>query len=279
MRFKGDRAFERRSKDLLDFARSYLSEAFPNPVRQGCPPDAALRSLAFNPIEGELALTEHLACCSPCFIRYGELLAELKSQREKEKRFPWSRVSLWTKAHPVVAGTATLCSLLIVVGVGFLLRGIRLPNPPAMDVHRKPTSTELSQPTVAYLPFSLNLSAVSPMRGQESTQTGSQRYVLIPNSPLHLTLTLPLASPEGRYDLKLATKGQTFWSKPAQAHLQKGKTIIQVEADFTQIQAGNYSLEVRSPTGIRFIQLVVISQSVRRGSVGPSAASPQEMSQ
>jgi len=94
-----------------------------------------------------------------------------------------------------------------------------------------------------------------------------------------LTLTLPLASPEGRYDLKLATKGQTFWSKPAQAHLQKGKTIIQVEADFTQIQAGNYSLEVRSPTGIRFIQLVVISQSVRRGSVGPSAASPQEMSQ
>src|SRR5438045_8217185 len=96
MRIKNRAALETKKKDLLDFARSYLSEAFPNPDRQGCPPDAALRSLAFNPTEGEPAVTEHLAACSPCFRRYGELLAEAKSQREQENGFSWGRIFVWT---------------------------------------------------------------------------------------------------------------------------------------------------------------------------------------
>jgi len=110
---------------------------------------------------------------------------------------------------------------------------------------------------VAYLPFSLDLSSLSPVRGSQPP-TGTQRRVLVPNSPLDLTMTLPLASPEGRYDLNLTSEGQTRWSKTAQAHLQKGKTLIQVQADFTQIQTGNYSLELLSSTGIRFIQSVSI---------------------
>src|SRR5882672_6098998 len=71
MRIKNRAALETKKRELLDFARSYLPEAFPNPDRQGCPPDAALRSLAFNPNESEPTVTEHLAVCSPCFRRYG----------------------------------------------------------------------------------------------------------------------------------------------------------------------------------------------------------------
>src|SRR5438093_4507413 len=216
LKFKDRRAFERRGNDFLDFARSYLSEAFPNPDRQGCPPDTALRSLAFNPTEGQPAVTEHLAACSPCFRRYGELLAESKSQREKEKRFTWGRISVWTKAHPVLAGTAALCFLLIAIGVGFLLHGIRQPHTPPIDAHRKPTPREPRNPSVAYLAFSLDLSTLSPIRGSGSAPAETQRRVPVPNSPLHLTLTLPLASPEGSYDLKLTADRQLVWSKPAQ---------------------------------------------------------------
>jgi len=242
---------------LLDFARSYLSEAFPNPDRQGCPPDAGLRSLAFNPTQGASEVTDHLASCSPCFKRYGELLTELKSQREREKKFAWGPISVWSRAHPVLAGTAALCLLLIAIGVGLLVRGIRQPNAPPIETNRKPNPTEPQSPAVASLPFSLDLSALSPIRGSEPP-TGSQRRVLVPNARLDLTLTLPLASPEGRYDLKLMAGGQTFWSRPRHAHLQEGTTLIQVEADFTQIQTGNYTLEVRSSTGIRFVQPVSI---------------------
>jgi hypothetical protein len=257
MRIKDRAALEKKNKELLDFARSYLSEAFPNPDRQGCPPDAALRSLAFNPRESEPSVTEHLATCSPCFRRYSELLAELKSQPRAEARLFFTRISAWSKAHPGLAGTAALCMLLIVIGFGLLLHGIRQPNTPPMDTDRKPNPTEPLNPTVAYSPFSLDLSALSPVRGSEST-TGTQRRVPVPSSPLDLTLTLPLASAEERYDLKLTAESETVWSKSAQAQLLKGKTLIQVEADFRQIRTGNYNLEVQSSTGIRLVQPVSI---------------------
>ena len=79
MRIDDSAAREKSRRELLDFARSYLSEAFPNPDRQGCPPDTSLRSLAFNPTQSEHTVTEHLAVCSPCFRRYSEFLALLKS--------------------------------------------------------------------------------------------------------------------------------------------------------------------------------------------------------
>src|SRR5260370_15591006 len=100
MRIKSRTALETKKRELLDFARSYLSEAFPNPDRQGCPPDAALRTLAFNPNESEPTVTQHLAVCSPCFRRYTELLAELKSQQRAEERSAWTRISVGFSAHP-----------------------------------------------------------------------------------------------------------------------------------------------------------------------------------
>src|SRR5260221_2933870 len=101
MRIKDRAALEKKNKELLDFAHSYLSEAFPNPDRQGCPPDAALRSLAFSPTEIEPIVTDHLAACSPCFSRYAELLAELKPQSAAEEKLSWARVVTWSRSHPV----------------------------------------------------------------------------------------------------------------------------------------------------------------------------------
>src|SRR6267378_1905079 len=225
MRMKDRRAFEKKDKDLLDFANSYLSEAFPNPDRQGCSPDAALRSLALSPTESEPTVTEHLAACSPCFRRYAELLAQMKLRRAAEEKLSWARVAAWSRSHPVLAGAAFVCALFIAIGAALLLNRIMVPNPPPLDTHRAPTPVAPVNPEVAYSPFSLDLSSLSPVRGAESA-TGTQRRVPVPSSPLDLTLTLPLASPEGHYDLKLTSGSETVWSKSAQAHLLKGKTLI-----------------------------------------------------
>lgn len=257
MRIKNRAALETKKRELLDFARSYLSEAFPNPDRQGCPPDAALRSLAFNPNESEPTVTEHLAVCSPCFRRYTELLAELKSQQRAEERSSWTRISVWSRAHPLLVGAALVFVLFIAIGASLLLNRLRVPNPPPLDTHRAPNPVQPVNPEVAYSPFSLDLSALSPVRGAESP-TETQRRLSVPRSPLDMTLTLPLASPEGHYDLKLMAESETVWSKSAQAHLLKGKTLIQVEADFRQIPPRNYNLEVRSSSGIRLVQPVSI---------------------
>src|SRR5437667_3632827 len=201
LRMKDRRAFEKKDRVLLDFARTYLSNAFPNPDRQGCPPDAALRSLAFKPKESQPAVTEHLAACSPCFRRYGELLAELRSQTAVGRGFSWGRMSAWTRTHPVVAKKAALCVLFIAIGAGLLFRTIRVPKAPSVRTRRTPTVVEPVNPVVAYAPFGLDLSGLSRVRGSESSATIPERLA-IPSSPLDLTLTLPLASKAGPYDLK-----------------------------------------------------------------------------
>lgn len=67
--------------EFFGFARSYLSEAFPNPQRIDCPPDSDLKGMAEHPSEAEHAhVSQHLTCCSPCFNRYMEILTELKKK-------------------------------------------------------------------------------------------------------------------------------------------------------------------------------------------------------
>ncbi len=262
---KDRRAFEKKDKDLLDFAHSYLSEAFPNPDRQGCPSDAALRSLALSPTESEPTVTEHLAACSPCFRRYAELLAQLKSQRAAEEELSWARVATWSRSHSVLVGAAVVCALFIAIGASLLLNRTRVPNPPPLDTHRAPGPVEPVTPAVAYSPFSLDLSNLSPVRGSEPSTTESHQQVRVPGSPLDLTLTLPLASEERSYNVRLTAGGHAFWSKSAQAHLQEGKTLIRVEADFRQVPVGSYNLEVESSTGIRLVQPVSIETALPDG--------------
>ena len=255
------RASEKKEQELLDFARVYLSEAFPNPDREGCPADSELRSLALNPRKSGPEVTEHLAACSPCFKRYGELLAELKSRREAEEGLSWRRISAWSEAHPILAGTALVCAVLLAIGAGLLFRRIRIPNVPPVETHRGPSPGEPVKPPVTYTPFSLDLSSLSPVRGAEPPTNGEVRPVAVPGSSLDLTLTLPLASAEGPYDLKLTAGGHTIWSRTAQAHLSNGKTLIQLQADFSQIPTGLYNLEVQSSSGIHLIQAVAIQCS------------------
>ena len=69
---------EINEEEFFGFARSYPSEAFPNPQRIDSPPDPELTRLAEHPRQAHSSVSQHLTCCSPCFNRYMEILAELK---------------------------------------------------------------------------------------------------------------------------------------------------------------------------------------------------------
>ena len=68
-------------REFFGFAKSYLSEAFPNPQRIDCPPDSELTRLAERPREADPSVSQHLTSCSPCFKRYMDVLAELKPRK------------------------------------------------------------------------------------------------------------------------------------------------------------------------------------------------------
>ncbi len=69
---------EINEEEFFGFAKSYLSEAFPNPQRIDCPPDCELIGLAEHPSGADPSVSQHLTCCSACFNRYMEILADLK---------------------------------------------------------------------------------------------------------------------------------------------------------------------------------------------------------
>jgi hypothetical protein len=257
MTMKDRTHFEKKDSELLDFARTYLSESFPNPERQGCPPDGALRSLAVNPNLSETTVTEHLASCSPCFVRYSELLAELKSQTVAEEKSPWRRLSAWPKTHPVLTGALVACAVVIAIVAGILLTRLRQPNSSPVEVHNAPGHEPTVKQVAVYSPFSIDLSRVSPIRGSRNPSTESLR-VRVPNSMLDLTLILPLGSEERTYRVTLKDGTKTVWSKTVQARLSHGQVLIRFDADLTQLAAGHYDLDVESPTGIRLVQPVSV---------------------
>ena len=252
--------FEKKDNELLDFARTYLSESFPNPERQGCPSDGALRSLALNPSLSETSVTEHLASCSPCFARYSELLAELKLRKTAEEKSSWKRLSAWRKTHPVLAGTLVACAAIIAIVAGILFTRVRQPNSPPNEVHNAPGHTPAVEQAAVYSPFSIDLSKVSPIRGSQNPSTESLR-VRVPNSPLDLTLILPLGSEERPYRVTLKDGTKTIWSKTVQARLSNGLVLVRFEIDLTQLAAGHYDLVVESPSGIRLIQPVSVEDA------------------
>src|SRR6266436_4144356 len=214
MRIKDRSGLEEQRKDFLAFARTYLSDAFPNPDRQGCPPDEALQSLAVNPSASEASITEHIASCSPCFKRYSELLTEVKSKTAADEALSWKGILGWFRAHPLLVGASLACALFIAIGVGLWTR-FSVPNPPPLETHQPHNPPSPVNPEVAYSPFALDFSNISPIRGSNPPTTGSQHRVRVPGSPLELTLSLPIGSEEQAYSVSLKTPGRTFWSKSA----------------------------------------------------------------
>lgn len=69
-------------EELLAFAKSYLSEAFPNPNRIGCPPVSELACMAEFRRDGDPSIREHLSRCSPCFKEYMEILSHVRRRHD-----------------------------------------------------------------------------------------------------------------------------------------------------------------------------------------------------
>lgn len=78
---------ELKEDDFFGFTKSYLSKAFLNPQRIGCPAESDLQRMAEHPGEvRDAEFSKHLTCCSPCFNRYMQILAELTAVQISRNR-------------------------------------------------------------------------------------------------------------------------------------------------------------------------------------------------
>jgi hypothetical protein len=226
-------------QELFDFARAYLSEAFPNPERAGCPLDHVLRSFARNPRQAARSIADHISCCSPCFNAY---TAHLEQARAEAKQWRQTTRAAWTRWCLVVASVAM--GLLIVVYAWLM----KPPNEPsATHAPPAPPSRPASsgQAPVVASRVLLDLTTAAPERGLPRSQTPLPS---IPAEPrVDLTLRLPLGSEAGMYSVSLTSRRRTEWSSAARAHIEDGEPVLNMRGDFSHVPGGTYELVVASP--------------------------------
>lgn len=226
----------RNDEELVGFARSYLSDAFPNPERTGCPGDGALRLMATQPLESHGSISEHLMWCSPCFRAYMRHLAKARAKVRK---------TTWIKRSAAACGVA---AVLAIVGFLFLAKhGNRVTVAPQNEAStvapRKPDQTQAS---ATYVPVSIDLRSASPTRGSEQRAVRSVPQAIPTGCCVALRLLLPLGSEEGLYLVTLISRGRVVWSASSQARQENDDIVLQIHADFKDISPGSYKLQVSS---------------------------------
>jgi len=236
---------------LLKFGKQYLSKAFPNPERIGCPSEDALKLAAVEPQKADAALSEHLTCCSPCFNRYMELLAGLRQEQLGRERSLWKEILAWPGGSPLRVGAIAVAVLVLSVGTYFVVVQREGPKPP---IGPQPGP---GPGPIAYSPFTLDLRELSPTRSP--TVKGDQRRAInVPQKPLEISVLLPIGSEEGAYKLSLKAKDKTVWTERSQAHLVEQKITLQVKLDLAQFPPGTYAFEVESASGFYLRQPVAL---------------------
>ncbi len=248
---KKRRVFE-TERDLLHFARSYLSEGFPNPERNGCPPDNALRVLANRPTQSDESISSHLTCCSPCFNAYMAHLEHARAEGLQSRRIRRaSRIRRSPVAACIVFG--------MIVAVYMVV--IRRHSEPIVAPR---TPEQIGQPgtpqvpaTAIYIPVLIDLSNASPVRGSHEGEAGPSPQVIPSNPLIDFTLQLPLGSEARGYSVMLSSNRDVAWSGSAQAHLENGQMLLHMHADFTHVHVGNYDLVVVSKSFRLTVPVVV----------------------
>lgn len=248
-------AFE-TEQEFRESARAYLSEAFPNPERKGCPPDAALKTLARSPKESDKSLSNHLTCCSPCFNAYTAHLKLARSEVVPGRRI---RRPNWTGGFLVAGGAATV---LIFACVFFMKLRSTSPIASTLEQISKPATSALPL-TKTYIPVLIDLSNASPVRGAYEGEAGRSTQAIPSGSLVALSLLLPLGAEDRVYAISLSSSGHVVWSGFAEAHLESGQVFLHIRTDFSHVSVGNYELVVQSG-GARLTVPVLVSSSSGR---------------
>jgi hypothetical protein len=192
------------------FNRGLLKE-FPNPDRVGCPGSDVLRKIASRemPLSGADKWLDHLGSCSPCYRDFLQFQSVHRARRKQ-----------------IVLAIAA--SILIAASLA------------GWAVLRNQKQSLAAQSAV------LDLRNRSLSRGGESNPV--EPPLEINRAVEHLTVYLPLGSPEGPYEIRIATTaGGEVLARSGVASLKDGITSLEVAIELSSASSGQYLLQVRKP--------------------------------
>jgi hypothetical protein len=221
-------------RHLLGFARSYLSEMFPNPGRQGCPSPDALRGFAEHSTRSEGSISTHLSFCSPCFNTYLACLERASLRMQRVRRV--QRIK--TTAIAAIVFSSLICFLLITK-----YRRPETASRTDISAAQSWSSLQMYGITTA-VSVLIDLSNASPLRGVPDVERGAAPPLIPSNPSVNLILKLPFGSEDRNYSIRLNSHGSAVWLRTAKPHFDHGQALLHTHADFSQVSPGRYELVV-----------------------------------
>jgi hypothetical protein len=203
---------KREEERLLEAGRSVFSTAFPNPNREGCPPQDLIEALA----RGKASLAQHrdfilhMSRCSPCYNDFDRF--RKVAQREM-------RIKLLAAAAVI----AIFC-----VAAWLLVRARR--GAPHEYAAAFDMSTQLM------------------FRGFGGSRAQSKGPMVLRRGIADLTLYLPPGSRTGPYEVGVLTESErVLITVPGSAAVNGTKPALTARLDVSRLSPGHYLLGIRPP--------------------------------
>lgn len=218
-------------RKLLEAFEQAALHAYPNPERIGCPGSDFLAQLAKDrrSISIHDERLTHVTRCSPCFQEFATLRDEAVRHRQRRRLVP------------IAAGV-----LIVALGSVAYLEWNRFGGSSAAG---------------AYVAATLDLKDRSTVRGVDDStaQEPKPDSLKLPHGKLNLTVTLPVASAPGEYEIQVLREiGHPLLSASGTAAIQQGMTLLPVRLDLSSLHPGRYLLGVRRvPWDWTFLPLLV----------------------
>lgn len=203
---------KREEERLLKAGRSVFSTAFPNPNREGCPPQELIAALARN--KARLGQHQdfilHMSRCSPCYNDF----ARFRKAAQRQRRL-------------TAAGIAAI--IIIICLASWLV------------VRARHSSTS---PYAAV--YDLNNRLMLRGFGESGKQTKGP--MVLRRGVANLTLYLPSGSRTGPYQVGVLTEASTVSvAATGTASLEGSRTVLRARLDVSRLNSGHYLLGIRPP--------------------------------
>lgn len=201
-----------------------FGRAHPNPMREGCPSQDALKRLARRELPIDDPAYDHFAKCSPC---YQELRALQQADAASAARAKRRRT--------ILAAAAILA--LTVAGSWFALRQTD-GNQPATP------STAQTATQVA----SLDLRPLAVTRSDD--QKTAAGPLQMPRGRVNATILLPVGSSPGAYEVRILDGDlRVRASAKGSAEIRNYITTLEAPIDVSSVDVGDYQLTLRREGG------------------------------
>ena len=211
-------------RKLHEEIKKSVLRGYPNPERVGCPGTAVLNQLAARELPVDHSAYGHVMECSPC---YQELM-DIRSARSYVPSKPHN------PSFPHLSSSRRIWALAVVGGAFCALAAYYVISPPWDKTH-----------SIQEIALNVDLQHWTVFRSDIPEKL--REPLVFPRQRLDLTISLPVGSEDGEYDVQIASTpdGPALASSHGTARLEDHTETLRARLDVSSLPFGRYSIDIR----------------------------------